>query len=672
MQNQKPWTIEDPTIDPWTIESENVEDQTDVPEGSYLGNLGRSLIGQGLFMGSGEEIEAGIRSGLSKFTSDPKTYAQMRDQLRLQIKQFQTDNPGTAITSEIVGGLIPTVALMIGGAGTGGATTAVGTANIARMGNTFKNIIGAGKNTLGSAATAGAIAGAGYSEEDDILGVAKDAGISAGASMAGTKLLGGAGALVGSGFKKLMEKTRRVAGDQYVGPVQEFLVKQMQTTGKTLDETIDDIRRGGVMAEDDQLSPILKVLASQGNEAAGDVKNAATARASRTLDQANKSVREALAPDIDDKNVLRALQASSDNLKASQGVEYEKIFAKAQGSVPQGLSDKMKGILQKNPKARSKLSELYVNDDTTTPFFKIVRNEETGKDIVNFSREPKLQDAEKLLRRMETMSRKEFETSAGDPDLGRQLKIVANRLRKDIDNLSPELAAVRADFASREAVDSAVKLGRSMSTKPADEIEVVLAQMSPEEQTGFRAGMQMSIRNQMTRSSESFPGIAGGLDRSNKNPNEVLQAILPKNKVSTVIDDLATAGRSQEAKKAVNLSKQSPTYAATQAQKNLDNVGQAATFTAQLNQGNVLAAMGILARKFLPEPKVLGLTPEEAQTAVRVLFSEEPDFVLRALADDTLAGDATRKLAKIAQNIEMASRNVTQRQAQGLLADETQ
>ena len=145
MQNQKPWTIEDPTIDPWTIESENVEDQTDVPEGSYLGNLGRSLIGQGLFMGSGEEIEAGIRSGLSKFTSDPKTYAQMRDQLRLQIKQFQTDNPGTAITSEIVGGLIPTVALMIGGAGTGGATTAAGTANIARMGNTFKNIIGAGK-----------------------------------------------------------------------------------------------------------------------------------------------------------------------------------------------------------------------------------------------------------------------------------------------------------------------------------------------------------------------------------------------------------------------------------------------------------------------------------------------------------------------------------------------
>jgi len=147
---------------------------------------------------------------------------------------------------------------------------------------------------------------------------------------------------------------------------------------------------------------------------------------------------------------------------------------------------------------------------------------------------------------------------------------------------------------------------------------------------------------------------------------------LPENKASSVIDDLATAGRSQEAKKAVNLSKQSPTYAATQAQKNLDNVGQAATFTAQLNQGNFLAAMGILARKFLPEPKVLGLTPEQAQTAVRVLFSEEPDFVLRALADDTLAGNATRKLAKIAQNIEMASRNVMQRQAQGLLADETQ
>lgn len=669
MQNQQPWTIEDPQTKPWTIESEKAEKQADVPKGSYLGNLARTFVGQGLGMGSGEEIEAGIRSGLSKFTSNPKTYLQMRDQLRLQIKQFQTENPGTAITSEVIGGLIPTVALMVAGVGTGGSTTAAGAGNVARMLNTGKNIIGAGKNTVASAATAGAIAGVGYSEEDDLPGLVEDAAKSAGLSAAGTKVLSGGGKLVGSTFNKLMEKTRRVAGDEYVGPVQEFLIKQMKTTGKTLDETIDDIRRGGVMAEDDQLSPILKVLASQGNEAAGDVKNAATARAARTLDQANKSVREALAPDVDDANVLRALQTSSDDLQAKQSIEYEKIFTKAQGPVPKGLSDKMKGILQKNPKARSKLSELYVNDDTTTPFFKIVRNEETGKDIVNFSREPKLQDAEKLLRRMETMSRKEFETSTGDPDLGRQLKIVANRLRKDIDNLSPELAAVRADFASREAVDSAVKLGKSMSKKSADEVEVVLAGLSPEEQAGFRAGMQMGIRDQMTRSSESFPGIAGGLDRSNKNPNEVLQAILPENKASGVIDDLATAGRSQEAKKAANLTKGPITYAATQAQKNLDNVGQAATFTAQLNQNNLLGAMGTLARKFLPEPKVLGLTPEQAQTAVKVLFSEEPDFVLRALADDTLAGDATRKLAKIAQNIEMASRNVTQRQAQGLLAD---
>ena len=57
------------------------------PEGSYLGNLGRSAIGQGLLLGFGDELEAGFKASMSRFTDDPKTYKEIRDGVRAQIKQ---------------------------------------------------------------------------------------------------------------------------------------------------------------------------------------------------------------------------------------------------------------------------------------------------------------------------------------------------------------------------------------------------------------------------------------------------------------------------------------------------------------------------------------------------------------------------------------------------------
>ena len=73
------------------------------PEGSFLGNLTRTTLGQGLLLGFGDELEAGFRAAASKLTNDPQTYKEIRDGVREQIKQFQARNPGTAITSEIVG-----------------------------------------------------------------------------------------------------------------------------------------------------------------------------------------------------------------------------------------------------------------------------------------------------------------------------------------------------------------------------------------------------------------------------------------------------------------------------------------------------------------------------------------------------------------------------------------
>lgn len=100
----------------------------------------RALVGQGMLMGTGEELEAAVRAPFSD-----EDYKTIRDRLRAQQQQFQTDNPVAGTALDVVGGLaLP--AGMLGsaykagkgawqiakaGAGAGAATGAVTGAGVA-------------------------------------------------------------------------------------------------------------------------------------------------------------------------------------------------------------------------------------------------------------------------------------------------------------------------------------------------------------------------------------------------------------------------------------------------------------------------------------------------------------------------------------------------------------
>lgn len=83
---------------------------------------GRSLI-RGLTFGFGDEIEAAIRAAVPEFISgDERTYEQIRDEVRDQLHAYQEAYPAEAITTEIIGAIVPTAVSMITGIGGGVAT----------------------------------------------------------------------------------------------------------------------------------------------------------------------------------------------------------------------------------------------------------------------------------------------------------------------------------------------------------------------------------------------------------------------------------------------------------------------------------------------------------------------------------------------------------------------
>lgn len=100
------------------------QDQSQSTSGrvNYFGGLAESAA-QGLTFGFGDEIEAVIR----KVVSPEKTYAENLKDARASLKQFQQQNPGSAIAAEITGSILPTaLSFFIPGLGPAAATTTAG------------------------------------------------------------------------------------------------------------------------------------------------------------------------------------------------------------------------------------------------------------------------------------------------------------------------------------------------------------------------------------------------------------------------------------------------------------------------------------------------------------------------------------------------------------------
>ena len=129
----------------------------------------RQALGQGLALGFGDEIEAGVRS-----LGSDDSYEEIRDRLRAKNKAYRTENPKEALGLELGGSMLTGV----------GGLTRFGLAKGAKTG------IG---TVMGTNAGLGGAYGLGTSESDTLAGQAGDVGV--GATIGGV----GAGAMQGIG-----------------------------------------------------------------------------------------------------------------------------------------------------------------------------------------------------------------------------------------------------------------------------------------------------------------------------------------------------------------------------------------------------------------------------------------------------------------------------------------
>ena len=129
----------------------------------------RAAVGQGLLMGFGDELEAGLRSG----SISGKEYLKIRNDLRAKQEAFQQEYPVIGTGSEIIGGL----ALPVGAIGLGAKGAIKGA----------QSLLKTGAKGVGIGGATGAVTGVGVAPEmSDVQDYATNYGV-------GGSIIGGAG-----------------------------------------------------------------------------------------------------------------------------------------------------------------------------------------------------------------------------------------------------------------------------------------------------------------------------------------------------------------------------------------------------------------------------------------------------------------------------------------------
>lgn len=623
------------------VQSSIAQNQSIYPEGPgsvvrppappQMGRMGL----QGMTFGFGDEIEAAIRS----MVPGGATYEVERDKIRQELAQYQAENPGKAITMEILGSLATNA-----GAG---------------VFNKVRGAISSGKTAPAMwdvtkiGAVEGGLYGLGTSEADTLTGMGLDTGTGTLIGAAVPAGLTGAVRAGGGLFRSVADYAREKFGNRASNAVQAEIMRIIEKTDKSADEVVQDIIDGRILSDNKTLLPILKNYVVEGGQSGAEVLRRGTARAQETAQRAQGAMRESLTPGMDE-NVISGMRQADEVLKEMESQAYKNVFENS-GDVSSGLANQLLSVYQRYPEAASQAQTLYGRRQLVP----LLTTGDNG--AITFARMPNLEDAEITYRMIRDLSGKEFREGAGT--MGAAVGDDVAALKSAIDDFSPELASARRGASMRRGVSEAFEDGSKSLSKNVDETVLLMRELqkSPEKLQAYRAGFMSAIRDKARRTKTTL----GNLAKEDTQLGDLLRVVLPDEDIEQVVRQLDIAGQSQEIASKLPNTAGSPTEllrrerAASGMDVGLEEMGRAANFDPR-------AIVGMVSKMIAKETP--GLSDAERMGVVNILYSDNPSLVMDALnnkdALDKLMDMISTRISQVAP----AARRATTQQSVGLLS----
>jgi len=585
---------------------------------------------QGLLFDWADELEAGVRSAIF----EDRPYEEIRDEIRAQVKAYQEANPGEALTYELLGAAAPTVAMML----VPGGQAAAGS-NVAR--------IGAGQLVKRGFAE-GAVAGAGKSEEEDVTGIALDA---ATGGVTGAVLSPVASGVLGTASNKAGQVAtwlrENVGGRPSDAAITE-LQRLAKGSGKSIDQIIEDISEGRIMAENRTLAAAVRAIRSKGSEEAGQapalIDKTLRSRADETAKIAGEAAESELYPGASARNVFESINASEEALKAAERKGYREVF-RANPEVDAGAAGALETLAKRFPNIADELNRYY-SENSLVPMFKVGDNKE-----ILLARMPSLEDSEIMYRLLRDEASARW--TAGKGQTAEPVQNAANTLKRILDMKYPELKEVRKEAAKRLGAKDAFTEGRKAFGRDADEVEFDFNAMTPEAQKSYRAGVLAAFKNKMRRS----PTAAGRAADPSRQEGAVLEIVLGPRYKEALQRPLEIAGEAAEAKNRILYNSMTAPEAA--ASKAIGSGQIAMTDMLQAFSGDPLAIAAIIGKKL--QSSMPNMSVKDYETVTKVLLSDDPDFVGKMLRDEVALGAIQQKIMPIIETLGEAGRTSTTR-----------
>lgn len=566
-------------------------------------------LAQGLTFGGADEAEAWVRS---KVTGQP--YDEILAEVRGQVKAYQEAHPGAALGYEVGGAALPAIAASLFSGGT--ATPAVA----ARMFPMLAKLVGIGA-VEGGAYAFGTGEG-GFKERAER--VPAGAAFGAGGSLLGAGVVAGGRKVT----NELVDIARRRLGGRGAKAVETELKRLAAETGRSVDEIADDVASGRIMAENVTLKDAVRGYRAKGGEAASVLQDVLPKRAEVGRAQAMSEMQRGLAGGADD-NILRAVRQSDKAARAAEDAAYAQF-----DDIPAApdLFEAMKDALRRVPEAGDEIKKAYRARTGTTPFFSI------GEDgVVKFKRTPTVTEVEKVRRAVNNAATRAYrasETEAGDAFMD-----VEGALRAALNQVEG-LADVRAQASVIRGARTAFQDGRKALARSPEEISVMFEDITakgPEAVSAFRAGVMSAYKAKAaTGQQKSLMRILADPGRKE---GAILRTVFPEDELPQIIDMIERAAGSQEAAGYV-LQGSATASTAEQARR----IGQDISVEdiSSILSGSPVGMVNAVVKAV--KGMTPGLTDQQRLQVVNVLVSENPDFVRRALQDESA-------LARLAEQI---------------------
>lgn len=573
----------------------------------------------GLTMGWWDELEAGVRAAIL----EDRPYEQIRDEIRSNIKAYQEANPAEALGIEAIGAIAPTVAAFLIPGGQPAAA-----ANTARLGGGLMKLAGRG-------ATEGAITGAGTSEAEDLMGVAGDTAGGATVGAVASPLVAKVGGKVAGKAADISNWIRSKVGSRPSDAAVAELQRLAAGTGKSVDEIVQDIADGKILAENKTLAAAVRAIKSKGAQEAGaapgQIDAALRRRAGETAGRAERAAERAMLPQgASSRNVFNAINQTDEALKAAERQGYRSVF-RANPELDAGASDALEKLAQRFPNLRNELGKYY-DESKLVPLFKTAPNGE-----VTLARAPSLEDAEVFYRLMRDEGSARW--TAGKGQTAAPLTDASAAFKRMLDIKYPELKAVRSEAAKRLGAADAFKSGRRAFGMDADEVQFVFDEMTPEAQANFRAGVLAAFKNKMRRS----PTATGRAADPSRQEGAVLKAVLGDDYQKILQKELEIAGESAEAVNRILYGSMTAPQAAAEKAVGSGQISMSDIMGAFSLDPTAMAA--IIGKKL--SMSAPSLKPKDYEKITEVLLSENPKFVEDVLNDNVSLGSIQKMLESL-------------------------